>query len=260
MSLPPGPLAPPSDSEASTPARRSRRYWVTGAVVVVLAVISAVAVAVEIIGTGGGQMPAPTPTTAAAPVDPCARAACAVVPNVIGMTASQARHAFTTAGFTVPGALLGRTDESTVSTQTPSGLTKVPVTTLPVVGVYTPPAPARDITARDWALLAKNPGAHVGARVVVYGQVTQFDTATGTSAFRANVDGVVHKPRYGYVDYETNTMLTGTSTMFTDLVTDDLFRAEVTVSGSYSYETTMGGTMTVPKLEVTAVSVTGTAK
>jgi len=43
-------------------------------------------------------------------------------------------------------------------------------------------------------------------------------------------------------------------------VNDDLFRAEVTVTGAYSYDTTMGGNVTAPKLEVTAIKVTGTAK
>ena len=123
-----------------------------------------------------------------------------------------------------------------------------------------PPAPARAISARDWALIAKDPDSHAGERVVVYGQVKQFDAATGTSAFRANVDGVVHKVSYGYADYETNTFLTGPAQLLKDLVNDDLFRAEVTVTGAYSYDTTMGGNVTAPKLEVTAIKVTGTAK
>jgi hypothetical protein len=56
--------------------------------------------------------------------------------------------------------------------------------------------------------IAKDPEAHKGETIIVYGQVRQFDSATGTDSFRASVDGVVHKPSYGYVDYETNTVLT----------------------------------------------------
>jgi hypothetical protein len=95
---------------------------------------------------------------------------------------------------------------------------------------------------------------------VVYGQVTQFDSATRTSTFRANVDGAAHKVSYGYADYKTNTMLTGPDDQLKDIVDGDLFRAEVTVAGALSYDTTMGGSTTVPKLEITAIKVTGSAK
>jgi hypothetical protein len=40
-------------------------------------------------------------------------------------------------------------------------------------------------------------------------------------------------------------------------VNGDVFRAEVTVRGSHSYETTMGGTLTVPVLGVDAIEVIG---
>lgn len=127
--------------------------------------------------------------------------------------------------------------------------------------VLPPPAPPRAITAREWALIARSPDAHVGEAIVVYGQVTQFDAATGSTGFRANVDGVKHAVKYGYADYDTNTVLSApTSSLLGDLVNKDLFRAEVVVAGSYSYETTMGGTLTVPKLTVTKITVTGQAK
>lgn len=118
-------------------------------------------------------------------------------------------------------------------------------------------APATPITARDWLLVAKNPAAHVGQRIIVHGKVTQFDSGTGTSAFRANVDGVAHKVKYGYVDYQTNTMLTGDATALANVVQGDLFTAEVTVVGPYTYATTMGGQMTAPLLNVTKLTVTG---
>jgi hypothetical protein len=52
-----------------------------------------------------------------------------------------------------------------------------------------PPQPAKTptaITARDWAK-CEGPGSHVGEAIIVYGEVTQFDAATGTQVFRANV-------------------------------------------------------------------------
>jgi hypothetical protein len=43
-------------------------------------------------------------------------------------------------------------------------------------------------------------------------------------------------------------------------VQDDLFKAEVVVAGSLSYDTQIGGSTTVPLLLVTKITVTGTAK
>lgn len=101
---------------------------------------------------------------------------------------------------------------------------------------------------------------HVGEAMIVYGQVTQFDSVTGTSGFRANIDGVRHQVSYGYADYETNTILQGDPAALGDLVEGDLFRAEVVVGGTYTYETSLGGQMTVPTLAVSKIQVTGTAK
>lgn len=119
------------------------------------------------------------------------------------------------------------------------------------------PAPAKAITAREWQKIAKNPDAHVGESVIVYGHVTQFDTGTGTDQFRASVDGVQHAQ---YYDYETNTLLSGDQSKLGDLVQDDLFRAEVVVGGSYTYSNTMGGSTTAPVLVVSKITATGTAR
>lgn len=119
-------------------------------------------------------------------------------------------------------------------------------------------APAKAITARDWQLIAKDPEGHAGERIVVYGQVVQFDATTGTQGFRANVDGVEHKPEYGYADYDTNTILhSDDETLLAQVVQDDLFKAEVTVTGAKSYETVMGGTLTAPQLTVTKIETIG---
>ncbi len=138
--------------------------------------------------------------------------------------------------------------------------TPVPAATQPAVAPATPippPAPAKAITAREWQKIAKNPDAHIGESVIVYGYVTQFDTGTGTDQFRASVDGVKHAR---YYDYETNTLLSGDQSRLGDLVQDDLFRAEVVVGGSYTYSNTMGGSTTAPVLVVSKILTTGTAK
>lgn len=136
-----------------------------------------------------------------------------------------------------------------------------PVTTVKAIPLPPPPPPAplaphRALNARDWQLLAKDPDAHKGERVIVYGRVTQFDSATGTSGFRANVHGVKQEKWY---DYDTNTILKGDEAKLKDVVEDDLFKAEVTVSGSYSYDTSIGGNTTAPELAVDSITITGQA-
>jgi hypothetical protein len=120
-----------------------------------------------------------------------------------------------------------------------------------------PLAPATAISAHDWQLIAKDPASHAGQRIIVYGHVGQFDSATGSSGFLANVDGVVHKPQYGYANYPTNTALAGDPVALHDVVKGDLFTAEVTVEGLYTYPTTMGGQASVPKLSISKLTVTG---
>jgi hypothetical protein len=151
---------------------------------------------------------------------------------------------------------------TTSATPTPTAApVPAPAVSEPAVIVQDAPLqPARKITARDWQLIAKNPDAHTGERIIVYGQVTQFDATTGTSGFRANVDGAVHKPSYGYADYDINTMLAGDANTLGNVVEKDLFKAEATVAGSLTYQTTLGGNLTVPQLTVTKIDVIGHVK
>lgn len=115
-----------------------------------------------------------------------------------------------------------------------------------------PLVPHRVLTTREWALIAKAPDSHIGERVVVYGYITQFDAATGSSGFRARVDGAKRSESY---QYDTNTVLSGTATQLADVVQDDMFRAEVTVAGSFSYTTTLGGEMTVPRVTIDTIKI-----
>lgn len=86
----------------------------------------------------------------------------------------------------------------------------------------------------------------------MYGRVTQFDAATGTDTFRADV---AHRRMAEKYDYETNTMLSGSESDLANLVEDDIFRANVMVLGSYSYDTQIGGSTTVPLLQVDSIKV-----
>ncbi|GAA4541766.1 DUF732 domain-containing protein [Pseudonocardia xishanensis] len=257
---------------------RRKRWWIP--VVAVLAVIAVVTV-LAVLTTSGDS------TTVAAPASAPAvgeagylQTVRAVAPElskfddptlatigraVCSQPSSQSRQLLITdmasyrsistgaAGTIVTAAVQYFCPSRTWASQTGVVTTAAPTTTAVVAS-----GPAKAITAREWLLIAKDPDAHQGERVIVYGEVRQFDSATGPSGFRANVDGVVHPVKYGYANYETNTVLgAGTGVSLAEVVQDDLFKAEVTVVGSYSYDTQIGGKTTVPMLLITNIEVTG---
>lgn len=117
------------------------------------------------------------------------------------------------------------------------------------------PAKAKSPSSRDWAKVVKNPDSFTGKRYVIYGEVNQFDSATGDDTFLADT---AHRDTtsYGYFDGE-NTMLTGSAGKLEDLVEGDVFRATVTVAGSFSYDTQIGGNTTVPLLQIDKIKVVG---
>lgn len=170
----------------------------------------------------------------------------------------------------VIGSLAGGTTPSSSPTTaptvvaTPAAKTSAKPTPPPVVPTTTKPAPPpkptvyKKLTKREWAKIAKSPDAHIGETIVVYGVVTQFDAATGTDGFRADVDSMRHADAF---EYPTNTVFqqqTGASTL-DNLVQGDYFMAKVKVTGAYSYDTQIGGNTTVPSLEVVSVTVTGSS-
>lgn len=156
---------------------------------------------------------------------------------------------------TEPEAAEATADASTPKTKPSSKPTTKAVAKPKVMAKPTPTQPTvtyRKVSAREWKLIAKSPDAHIGETIVVYGAVTQFDSATGDEGFRANVDGKRHSETY---DYDTNTVLTGDSSRLVALVEDDMFSARVTVVGSYSYDTQIGGNTTVPQLHVDGITI-----
>ncbi|WP_346533776.1 hypothetical protein [Micromonospora sp. DPT] len=153
------------------------------------------------------------------------------------------------------------------STAVPTTASAAPTTVAPTVAAptttaptptktTTPPKPKppsyKALTERQWKLIAKNPDAYMGKTYVVYGRVTQFDAATGTDSFRADV---AHRRMADEYEYETNTILNGSESDLDNLVEDDIFRANVTVLGSFSYDTQIGGETTVPMLMVNSIKV-----
>ena len=109
------------------------------------------------------------------------------------------------------------------------------------------------VTERQWAKVVKNPKAYSGQRYIIYGRVTQFDSATGTKKFRADT---AHTVTTEYAFYDgADTILTGDKDDLSDLVEGDVFRASVTVIGRYDDDTQMGENTTVPYLTVNKLKV-----
>lgn len=123
------------------------------------------------------------------------------------------------------------------------------------------PAPEKksykSLSTRQFKRLAKDPDSYIGKTYIVYGEVTQFDSATGTDTFRADTGGKKLRISYGYVNYDQNSILTGDEKKLKKLVEGDCFSAKVTVLGSYSYDTQAGGNTTVPMFEVDGFSIYG---
>lgn len=123
------------------------------------------------------------------------------------------------------------------------------------------PAPAKNsykaLSSRKFKLLAKDPDSYIGKTYVVYGEITQFDAATGTDSFRADTGAKKLRISYGYVSYPRNALFNGTESKLKKLVEGDCFKAKVTVLGSFSYDTQAGGNTTVPLFQVDSISVYG---
>ena len=116
------------------------------------------------------------------------------------------------------------------------------------------------LTPRAFALVVKNPDAYVGKHYIVYGEVTQFDSVTGDSIFRADAGATRDPISYGYTEYDANTLFVGDPAMLANVVEGDVFRATVEVLGSESYTTMLGGETTVPKFRLQSISVYGSTK
>jgi hypothetical protein len=110
------------------------------------------------------------------------------------------------------------------------------------------------ISPHDYALMLKDPAAHMGQKIIVYGVVTQFDTATGRSEFRADIAAQPQDDRYGY---QQNTMIEASDTsILANVVEGDYVRMYVEVEGAETYKTASGGEFTVPKFGVNIINVT----
>ena len=115
----------------------------------------------------------------------------------------------------------------------------------------TNPKSYAEISKRQLAKVVRNPDAYVGKKYVIYGEVTQYDSATGEDAMLADVAYKnTARGNYGYFEGENSMITKGKATNMGDVVEDDIVKMYVTVVGSFSYDTQIGGNTTVPQFTV----------
>jgi hypothetical protein len=112
----------------------------------------------------------------------------------------------------------------------------------------------QSIGYQQWAEIAKDPVLYRGRCFTIYGQVSQWNYDTESSFF-AQVGGVKQVPYTGGVYYPTNTYLTGKASLFTNLVEQDLFKANVMVLGLYTGQSQASGGTVVPELQVDSLQI-----
>lgn len=197
-------------------------------------------------------------------VIPAALVALMIVASVMNPGTPTPQAVPTAPSVTQPGAAKTTSAPATKAPEPAKPTTKAPAKTTTAPAKATTTAPAKTttqynaISARDFKLLAKDPDAYAGKTYKIYGEVTQFDSATGTDTFRANTGATKASPDEWYA-YEQNTILDGDETMLSKVVEDDLFEAKVVVEGAYSYDTQIGGSTTVPRFRVIAITVYGSS-
>lgn len=113
----------------------------------------------------------------------------------------------------------------------------------------------QSVDERTWQLVAKDPDAHVGQKYVVYGHVVQADTVTGPNRIRVNTSGA----QVSYYNMDINTIASAGLASFADVVQGDLVTMWVVVTGSMSYDTTFGGSITAPTVNVNIIEIYGTS-
>ena len=159
--------------------------------------------------------------------------------------------------FFVEEWMLGETFEVSITTVTAFG------TSEPVTISFEVPADAMDfdtsgyeeLSSREWALLLKDPDAYADETYVVFGEITQFDSATGSDSFRA--DAAYYNAGSNFFYEGENSYFSGDEEMLREYVEGDIVKMYVTVLGSYSYETTSGGLLTVPEFYVDSIERLG---
>lgn len=107
-----------------------------------------------------------------------------------------------------------------------------------------------EIDERALAGIAKEPDAHAGEAMIVYGYVTQFDANTGPCEMRVSVSA---EEKSSWFEYEHNSLAFSgdgdNCPELDDIIADDEVKLSVVLHGGQTYSSLGGGTR-VPQFEV----------
>ncbi|MEV0945618.1 hypothetical protein [Rhodococcus sp. NPDC049939] len=109
------------------------------------------------------------------------------------------------------------------------------------------------LSEREYEKIVRNPEAHEGRKILVYGTVFQFDTRTGPEVFMADTGA----QKVASIFYDQYTAVTGDAEVFVEVVEDDLVAIYASVAGTQVYETVSGDDREVPLLRASIVDVIG---
>lgn len=116
------------------------------------------------------------------------------------------------------------------------------------------PVEYKKISDRSWRLIVKSPDDYIGRAYQVWACIWQFDAATGPDAFLGQAAN--KRLEYWYTAGE-NASFIGDEAALADFVEGDVVVMNVTVLGSYSYDTQAGGNTTVPSFIIAKVTRKG---
>jgi hypothetical protein len=127
-------------------------------------------------------------------------------------------------------------------------------TSEPTLAPTVAPTTFAKLTSRAWSQLVKAPDNYLGKGYQVWACISQFDAATGTDTFRGEAS--YKNQEYWYVDSD-NAFFSGSTDQLAPFVNDDVVYMKVLSLGSYTYDTQIGGSTTVPLFEVVTISRKG---
>jgi hypothetical protein len=116
------------------------------------------------------------------------------------------------------------------------------------------PVEYKKLSMRSWRKVVKAPDDYIGRTYQIWACIWQFDAATGPESFLGQAGP--KRLEYWYSEGE-NASFTGDADRLSDFVEGDIVVMNVTVAGSYSYDTQAGGNTTVPSFLVNKITRKG---
>ena len=214
----------------------------TGAAAAALGVLASVAVTVALVGTvilpGSGA--GPDPVAAAGESEE--------LEEGTDETATPVAEEETTTADEQPATTEAETTPAPEPESEPTEESELTEEPAPAPSVAPDRSTYEELDERELAQIVKAPDDHIGRQVVVHGQITQLDAATGKCFVRVSIS---HTPQDDWYEYEHNSVgFAGDGEsdcpVLDPFVADDEVTLWVTIGGSLSYDTQIGGSTTVP--------------